>query len=180
MRKPQRKTTAKNKYITRMDYGNTHGWNVRVPTSEIDKYDSFFYADGIHGGKREALIAARTFRNLEFRARGLEARLNARWRAALGPHSKQGNNTSGIIGVSRVIQWSRHGWEYTGWVGHWRSDGKQRRLQYACGKYTEPGAFMLACIARIDNVGPLTIIDEKARFPITHSQIKKLNKGYRP
>lgn len=50
--------------ITRMDYGRTHGWWVRVYRGRgADKICfSKHFSDGVWGGKRKALEAARKWR----------------------------------------------------------------------------------------------------------------------
>ena len=153
---------------------------MRVPTSEKDKYDSFLFSDSVHGGKRKALLKAREFRDDEFKKRDIESRLNPKWRVGegVGPHSRQRNNTSGIIGVSKVVQLHQDGWTYTAWVAYWRENEKQTRKQYNCFKHTEAVAFTLACIDRIKNAGSLQIVNKKARFPISRRKIEKLNEEH--
>lgn len=55
------------KYVTRFDHGRSHGWWVRVQRRVVrgDKplVTSQFFADGLHGGRRAALEAAKIFRD---------------------------------------------------------------------------------------------------------------------
>jgi hypothetical protein len=174
MRKSPRKTTEKNKHITRMDYTRTHGYNVRIPLPAKTKYDAFFFSDRVYGGKRKALTAARTFRDRELKLRGMVGRIPPR---KSGPHAKQGNNTSGIIGISRLTSFDEYG-SYSSWCANWHVKGKKGRKQFSNSKHTEEEAFKLACIARIEKVGPLEIIDKNARLPLSLYKIRKLNEVY--
>ena len=54
--------------ITRFDYGNSHGWWVRIRRGS--RAVSHFFSDGIHRGKRAALVAALTYRDKELRRLG--------------------------------------------------------------------------------------------------------------
>lgn len=55
-------------YITRMDYERNHGWFVRIPRANRKPGEgrlaaSRLFSDGVWGGKRKALVAAREWRD---------------------------------------------------------------------------------------------------------------------
>jgi hypothetical protein len=54
--------------ITRFDYGNSHGWWVRIRRGK--RAVSQFFSDGIHGSKRAALATALAYRDAALRRLG--------------------------------------------------------------------------------------------------------------
>lgn len=68
--------TSKLRNVTRFDYGNSHGWWVRIRRG--DRAVSQFFSDGIHGSKRAALAAALAYRDKQLRRLGPIARKRSR------------------------------------------------------------------------------------------------------
>jgi hypothetical protein len=58
----------KERNITRFDYGNSHGWWVRIRRGS--RAVSQFFSDGIYGSKRAALAKALAHRDKELRRLG--------------------------------------------------------------------------------------------------------------
>lgn len=61
-----------NHNITRMDYGRTHAWWVRIyrGTGDQKRCVSALFSDQKHGGKRKALASARAWRDLQLKKLG--------------------------------------------------------------------------------------------------------------
>jgi hypothetical protein len=102
-------------HIVRIDKRNTHAWQVRGPGKR--GYHSRLFSDGKHGGREEALVAARAY--LE----ELQAQLGPA-RPILYPHHhhtgrRLRNNKSGVNGVARTHQYhSRTGDKEEYWAAY--------------------------------------------------------------
>jgi len=87
----------------------TNGWVVRFVRGGVE-YSKYFRFS--NGGVRKALVAAKKWRDQQFKKLGPR-----QWKK--GPNrGKPTNNTSGTIGVSKNV--------YNRWVASWNEDGKQR------------------------------------------------------
>ncbi len=77
--------------------GNTHGWQVRLPTGEARKYKSKLFSDGVHGSKGKALVAAEEYLEAYLKEHPEQDKLSN------PPYSKvlQERNKSGKTGVYR-------------------------------------------------------------------------------
>lgn len=93
--------SRKIKGISRMDYGNTHGWFVRVYRD--GKVHSKLFSDGVHGGKEAALKAARKYRN-DYEKTHPRSLWQGRFRV-----KPPRNNKTGIVGVSETYHRWRNG-----------------------------------------------------------------------
>jgi hypothetical protein len=137
-------TTRRYKSISRIDHPkkNTHGWYVRVAFK--GEIHSRFFSDSSHRGKRQALQAARSWRDEQERALGKPR--TERSVTGLSPR-----NRTGVIGVRRTTKArTRDGrkvspvYEVT-----WRpTSGQLRRTTFSIRKYGQAEAFRRACAFR--------------------------------
>jgi hypothetical protein len=118
----------------------SHGWLVRLQRNG-DAYARFF-ADGTYGGHPEALDAARAYRDklldsLPSSCRKIRAeRLTIR-------------NSSGVVGVCRVVRGESSGARYEFWQATWSpAPGTRKTAKFSIRRYGDDGAFELARAAR--------------------------------
>jgi len=132
--------------ITRMEYsyeGKTpaFGWWVRFKRKDKKIYQSFY--DSKFGSKEQALVAAKIFRD------AMEAELEI-GKVSRGIGGEQ--NTSGILGVSRVKSTTRKKYGtyvYYVWQAHWMSSPRKDVVKkFSISKYGEEEALRLAIEAR--------------------------------
>lgn len=165
-RRPKRKTSAKNKYLTRFDYGNTIGWQVRVPSQPGQYptvYHSKFFADKMHGGNRKAMAAARDYRDKYLKDSGQENLLDASHiRSTI--HRSHKNNSSGIIGVRRVVS-NRNGNVSESWLAYGMLNRKNWKRSFSVQLYGEKKAFLMACDLRHEMHGPLSVLTNLKNLP---------------
>jgi hypothetical protein len=132
---------GKNKLITRIDHRNTHGWNVRI-VSDGHTHSKLF-SDGVYGGKRKALDAARKHRDRLHRkllGRPVPERREIRFGNA--------RNTTGVVGVSLSVR-QRGSAIYEYFVATWcPKKGRQARKAFSVNIYGRREAFRLACELR--------------------------------
>lgn len=88
------------KGVSRIDTKSTHGWLTRVYYN--GNVHSKFYSDGVHGGKRAALKAAKRHR-VDY-IRHLAPKVFIPYFTELPK-----NNTSGVVGVSETYERRRDG-----------------------------------------------------------------------
>lgn len=122
----------------------THSWLVTIQRRGRIYHRHF--TDRVHGGKRQALKAARAYRDR------LTSELRPLTRQELCAIRKK-NNRSGISGVTRidVMEKGRDDRVYRRiyWDAQWPIDnGKARHRKFSVKKYGEKRAFELACKAR--------------------------------
>ncbi len=153
-----------NRYITRTETldGSTRGWNVRLPRRgpagkrppKGGARRGRFFADRKHGGKRQALLVARAFRD------------EALAECPPGPPNsspvgrKTARNTSGIVGVRRGVY--NDGVEghaaYEFWSAQWPNGrGGYRFRSFSVALYGERDARRLAIMARREGVDELRV-----------------------
>jgi len=133
-----KRQTGKNKLITRIDHKNTHGWNVRIVKD--GETHSRLFSDGVHGGKRKALEAARAYRDKlhqKLFKRPVSERREIRYSNA--------RNSTGIVGVSLSVRRRGSGiYEY--YVATWcPKKGQQARKAFSVNMYGRRKAFRMAC-----------------------------------
>jgi len=98
------------RFIIRIDHKATHGYQVRIPIN--GKQESKFFADGQHGGKRAARIAATTYRDKECKKISIPL-INKR---VIRRQDKR--NKTGHVGVN--IFWKTvGGYQYKYYVASW-------------------------------------------------------------
>ncbi len=139
-----------NRNITRLDYGTTHGYEVRV--MRRGKMKQRYFSDITSGSKRKALAAARELRDeLEAEAEHFTRKEIAR--------KKSSRNTSGVVGV-RLVEEKDPRWKskpvYMFWVAQWSpSPGVRRTKRFSVNRYGEEEAFRLAVKARKKGVAEM-------------------------
>ncbi|MCB1911754.1 MAG: AP2 domain-containing protein [Rhodocyclaceae bacterium] len=139
--------------ISRVDNeaSRTHGWLVTIQRRGVIYRKHF--SDGIHGGKRNAFKAARSYRD-EVVAK--HPPLSMQEYSSIVKR----NNRSGVVGVCRYcasetrdLPEEKQRWF---WVASWPlPDGRRKRVKYSVGKYGEEGAFELALKARTEALDKL-------------------------
>lgn len=131
------RTGGKNKLITRIDHRNTHGWNVRIVKDGTTH--SRLFSDGVHGGKRKALIAARSYRDarhMKLFRRPVSERREIRQRNA--------RNSTGVVGVALSVRRRASG-TYEYYVATWcPRKGHQARRAFSVNIYGRREAFRRA------------------------------------
>ena len=127
------------KGISRIDSGSTHGWFVRGYRN--GKTYSRLFSDLKCGGREEALAEARRYR--ETLRRKLET-IPEKPRARRIVTSDARNRT-GVIGVCRTIKKSPKGVPHACYSVSWRPQrGLQKCTSFSIRKYGEEEAFRLA------------------------------------
>ena len=133
-----------NRNISRIER-QTAGGGFLVRVMRKGRRVAKFFADHDHGGKRNALSAARNHRDqLEAKLRGYSAGQRAQL--------QRSNNTSGVTGVRKAYE-TDYRWEseptYGFWVAQWTlPHGKRRTRRFSIDKYGEDKAYRLAVQAR--------------------------------
>lgn len=116
--------------ITRMDYARTHGWWVRLYRTEQGRKvcHSRHFSDGKLGGRREALLAARAWRDQKTK-RLPKAQKNA-GRAVVAGH-----------GYVKRVEMKRRVGTWPVWIAWLRiEDRRCKQTSYSCEKWGERGA----------------------------------------
>lgn len=129
----------KQKGISRIDSGSTHGWFVRGYRNK--KTFSRLFSDLKCGGKEQALNAALAFREDLYRElQEIPAKPRAR-RVV----TRDSRNRTGVLGVCRTTKTSPNGGKHECYTVSWRpSPGLQKCTSYSIRKYGEKEAFRLA------------------------------------
>ncbi len=142
MAKRKRKT-PRNKGITRLDSGSTHGWQVKGYKN--GKIYSKLFSDLKCEGKRKAQQVARDFRD-ELYEKLAQIPTKPRGRRI---NYRNARNTSGVLGVCRTRQKRPSGKIYEYYSVTWRpSPGVQKGTSFSIRKYGEKKAFKLAVAHR--------------------------------
>ncbi len=142
MSKRKRKD-QRNKGISRIDSGTTHGWFVRGYKNR-KTYPKLF-SDLKCGGKRKAQQAARDFRDKLF------VKLAQIPTKPRGPRIvyRDVRNTTGVLGVCRTAKTSPNGTINECYSVSWRpAPGEQKCTSFSIRKYGEKKAFKLAVAHR--------------------------------
>lgn len=125
-RRAARKRTSRYRNVTRFDYGNTHGYFVRL-SWQHDRRSKFF-SDGKYGDRLAALAAAIAWRDATSQEMGKpDARM---------AHKKD-------LGIHRRVKDGRDVFEAT-----WYEDGRHRRTSFSVRKHGVKQARALAIEAR--------------------------------
>ncbi len=120
----------------------THAWLVRV--QRRNHIHQRYFSDHLHGGKRNALMAAKAYRDT------LTQTLPVLSRKEFCTIRKK-NNRSGVSGISRHESAGRTSSSprHVFWLAQWPiGGGKAKRRKFSVKKYGERGAFLRACRAR--------------------------------
>jgi hypothetical protein len=137
------KHSKKEKGISRIDSGSTHGWFVRGYRN--GKTWSRLFSDIKCGGREQALAEARAFRDeLQEQLEALPAEPRAR-RVV----TRDSRNTTGVLGVCRTAKKSPNGTINECYSVSWRpARGVQKCTSFSIRKYGEKRAFQLAVAHR--------------------------------
>ncbi|MFW5883065.1 MAG: AP2 domain-containing protein [Verrucomicrobiota bacterium] len=133
----------KNKGISRIDSGSTHGWFVRGYRN--GKTYSKLFSDRKCGGKRKALDMAR-----EYRDQLLEelSKIPSKPRGRRLVY-RDARNTTGVLGVCRTSKKSANGTVNDCYSVSWRPEpGVQKCTSFSIRKYGEEKAFQMAVAHR--------------------------------
>jgi len=133
----------KNKGISRIESGSTHGWFVRAYKNKV-VYSKLF-SDKKIGGNRKALRLAREYRDI------LQAGLDKIPKAQRARRIvfSDARNTTGELGVSRTTKIAVNGTKHECYSVSWRpKPGIQKCTSFSIRKYGEEKAFRLAKVHR--------------------------------
>ena len=132
-------------HIYRIDHQKswTHSWLVTIQCR--GRIYNRQFSDGVHGGKQQALEAAKTYRD------NLRSTLQPWTRQELCSVKKK-NNRSGVSGVTRIkVSQKIRGRTLSlhFWLAQWPIGGsKAKQKKFSIKKYGERGAFLRALAVR--------------------------------
>jgi hypothetical protein len=138
---PDRETAAEYG-ITRVDASavRSHGWLVRLQRN--GRAYARFFADNRYGDQSTALHAAREYRDR------LVSELPAPCRRIQAERITL-RNSSGVVGVCRVVREDSNGARYEFWQATWSpAPGRRKTAKFSIRRYGDDGAFELARAAR--------------------------------
>lgn len=122
----------------------THGWLVRLQRE--GEAHARFFADSRHGGPEDALEAARAFRDALLDVLPTPCRRFRAERVTI-------RNSSGVVGVCRVVREDGNGARYEFWQATWSpAPGTRKTAKFSIRRYGDEGAFELARAAREDGL----------------------------
>jgi hypothetical protein len=135
--------TEKDKGISRIDSGSTHGWFVRAYRN--GKTYSKLFSDRKWGGKQTALEEARKHRDdLQEKLQDIPKKPKGRRLVY-----KDTRNSTGVIGVCRTTKKNKNGSVTECYSVSWRpKPGIQKCTSFSIRKYGEEKAFKLAVAHR--------------------------------
>jgi hypothetical protein len=135
--------SKKEKGISRIDTGSTHGWFVRGYRN--GKTYSRLFSDQKYGGRTEARQEALAFRDkLYEKLEEIPAMPRAR-RVVM----RDARNSTGVLGVCRTAKRSPNGNLNECYSVSWRPEpGKQKCTSFSIRKYGEKKAFQMAVAHR--------------------------------
>lgn len=129
----------KEKGISRLDAGSTHGWFVRGYRN--GQTYSRLFSDRKHGGREEALDQARAYRDKLWNKLDELPRQPRRRRLVL----RDSRNSTGVLGVCRTKKKTPNGTINECYSVTWRPEpGKQKCTSFSIRKYGEERAFEMA------------------------------------
>lgn len=151
-------TKDEDRNIQRMDYvrnngGQTRGWWVRVKRGE--KKFSRLFSDSKFGGKENALLEARKYRDELEKEHGEIQNLGYQT-------SKSSRNKSGLTGVYKGPKITKRQsgkiYIYQNWIATWidHNTGKRKNKAFGISKYGEAGALKLALKAREEAIAKMS------------------------
>ena len=154
------------KYITKFDYGNTRGFQVRVPSVENGVLLPYQYLNTNKFFKKgdDAWIAALDLAIIwrdEYLIEWNIDYLMSMKADKQHPMTNSIRNTSGVIGVSIQTSYKACG-TYQGYKAYWCVKKKQYTRQFSMNLYGDVDAFLKACRVRFKHAGVLIITDVKA------------------
>lgn len=135
----------RNYAIARIDLPDqrTHGWQVRLQRRSI-KYAKFF-SDSSYGSSQTSLSQAQNWRDQLISELDAEAKNLARI------CTRSARNSSGVVGVSKIIVNAANGTTYHFWQATWSPEpGKRCCVKFSIKRYGDHRAFELAVQARTE------------------------------
>ncbi len=139
----RRRSNKRNKGISRVDSGSTHGWFVRGYKN--GKTYAKLFSDRKYGGKRKAQNLARQYRE-ELYETLAQIPTKPRGRRIVYRDSR---NTTGVLGVCRTAKRTPGGNGDEHYRVSWYPDsGVQKTTSFSIRKYGEKKAFQLAVAHR--------------------------------
>ena len=139
----KRRSDRRNKGISGVDSGRTHGWFVRGYKN--GKTYAKLFSDRKYGGKRKAQILARQYRE-ELYERLAQIPSKPHGRRIVYRDSR---NSTGVLGVCRTAQRTPSGKVHERYSVSWRpAEGVQKATSFSIRKYGEKRAFQLAVAHR--------------------------------
>ena len=139
----KRRRNRRNKGISRMDSGSTHGWFVRGYKNGKTYHKLF--SDRKSGGKSKAQNLARQYRE-ELYERLAQIPSKPRGRRIVYRDSR---NSTGVLGVFRTFKRGSNGKVLERYsVNWWPEPGVQKTTSFSIRKYGEKKAFQLAVAHR--------------------------------
>ncbi len=121
----------------------THGWQVRLQRRGI-KYAKFF-SDRTHQSPAHALLTAKQWRDQ------LLIQLDSLDQTRICQRSTR--NSSGVVGVSKVVVSGANGVTYHFWQATWSpKPGKRQCIKFSIKRYGDNQAFELAVQARTEAI----------------------------
>lgn len=151
------------KFITRMAYNRTMGWNVRVLLPNGTTHCKLF-SDLKYGSRNKALSKAINYRDKMVKTLKIEYKLKIPYKMT-GPRERYKTSTSGIVGVIRVVDIKPSG-EYFSWKSYWwdRKEKTTKTKHFSVIKYGECDAFRQTCRARFNMGGTLYVYKDRAKY----------------
>jgi hypothetical protein len=124
------------KYITRMDYPDTHGWWVRILINrQGNGRVSKFFGDAKYSSKEEGLSEAIKFRDKHFKHLVRSQKIMKTNKPRLGK----------IYSTGIYYAWiGRNNYKYLYICTSWMENGKQHQKMFSVFKYGEDKAYALA------------------------------------
>lgn len=163
-----------NKYLIRFNYAKSKGWQFRYPKNgDWSDCDTHFFSDKQYGGNRQALKAARAYRDHYMATRGLSHRLK-KPRDFSAPTIKHANNTSGVIGV-KYTKTEKESGIYYHWVAYGMQSNQTWSRSFSILQYGEKPAFRMACKERYRRHGDLRLTTHVRDLP-THPGVPYVKK----
>lgn len=151
------------KFISRLDYRNVHGYNVRILYPDMILRAKLF-SDLKWNGKDNALKKAIAYRNKILKKYKLEYKLEMPCNC-IGPRNRYKSSTSGVVGVALAKKVMPQG-DYYCWTGSWWDHQKQtiKSKSYGVLLHGECSAFQQACYARFKKCGTLYVYKDRAKY----------------
>ncbi len=154
------------KYISKFKYDYTpHGYQVRLPEIENGSVvqfqgENYFFTKSKYRTWKRCLEAAVEFRDKYLRKYKALHLLKSHGFTGRG-RSQYASNTSGVVGVSCIVQINESG-TYITYVATWCEDRKQRKKHFSVTSLGKKDAFLAACRLRYEKKGTLNVTNKKA------------------
>ena len=151
------------KYISKIDSTKSKGYLLRLPPikngviSKIKTLKTTYYSKSKYKTWKAARQAAINKRDAYLKDNNALSFLDSIQQQK--PRQHYFSNSSGVIGVAKVVS-CKNGVEYYHYRAAFTINGKQYKKAFSINKYTECGAFIMACRVRFQYCGTLSIVDK--------------------